>query len=129
VAAEQSPAPAEAPQPGDWSSVSISLSPAQTQQFVTLYRGLQDFDDRAAQARITCPRLCFVGSADDIEYGEQWGDVRISMAEPVVRHRAELEALGWEVRVIDGLDHMQAMQANQVLPILRPWLMSLGDPL
>ena len=34
------------------------------------------------------------------------------------------EALGWEVRVLEGLDHMQAMQAAQVLPILRPWLTS-----
>ena len=29
---------------------------------------------------------------------------------------------GWEVRVLEGLDHTQAMQAAQVLPILRPWL-------
>jgi hypothetical protein len=29
--------------------------------------------------------------------------------------------------VLEGLDHMQAMQAAQVLPILRPWLAgSLG---
>jgi hypothetical protein len=40
----------------------------------------------------------------------------------VVNRRAELEALGWEVRVLEGLDHIQAMQAAQVLPILRPWL-------
>jgi hypothetical protein len=26
------------------------------------------------------------------------------------------------VRVLEGLDHTQAMQAVQVLPILRPWL-------
>jgi hypothetical protein len=26
------------------------------------------------------------------------------------------------VRVLDGLDHTQAMQATNVLPILRPWL-------
>jgi hypothetical protein len=31
-------------------------------------------------------------------------------------------ALGWEVRVLEGLDHTQAMQAVHVLPILRPWL-------
>jgi len=24
--------------------------------------------------------------------------------------------------VLDGLDHIQAMQAKQVVPILRPWL-------
>jgi len=27
------------------------------------------------------------------------------------------------VRVLEGLDHTQAMQAVHVLPILRPWLL------
>ena len=48
----------------EWSSVSLSKD--QTKQFVTLYQALQEFDDQAAQVRITCPRLCFVGSADDL---------------------------------------------------------------
>jgi hypothetical protein len=46
------------------------------------------------------------------------------MAGPVIDRRAELEALGWQVRVLEGLDHMQAMQAAQVVPIVRPWLIS-----
>src|SRR5947209_10206904 len=116
------------PQPvieaGDWSSVQVTTSPDQTQQFVTLYQALQGFDDRAAQAHITCPRLCFVGSADEIQYGPKWGDVLISIAGPIIAGRAELESLGWEVRVLDGLDHLQAMQAKHVLPILRSWLAS-----
>ena len=106
----------------DWSQVQVTLSEAQTRQFLTLYQALQGFDDRAAQARLTCARLCFVGSADEIDYDERWGGVRVSMADPVVGGRAELEALGWQVRVLEGLDHTQAMQAAQVLPILRPWL-------
>ncbi len=63
-AAEQQPA-VEA---GDWSSVQVTTPPDQTQQFVTLSQALQGFDDRAAQAHITCPRLCFAGSADEIQY-------------------------------------------------------------
>jgi pimeloyl-ACP methyl ester carboxylesterase len=109
---------------GDWSSVQVTTSPDQTQQFVTLYQALHGFDDRAAQARITCPRLCFAGSVDEIQYGPKWGDVLVSIAGPLVAERAALESLGWEVRVLDGLDHLQAMQANQVLPILRSWLTS-----
>jgi pimeloyl-ACP methyl ester carboxylesterase len=124
VEAEKSSQPATAVQAGDWSSVSVSMSEAQTRQFVTLYRTLQDFDDRAAQGGITCPRLSFVGSADEIVYGEKWGSVHISMAGPVMQRRAELEALGWAVRVLDGFDHMQAMQATHVLPMLLPWLVS-----
>jgi pimeloyl-ACP methyl ester carboxylesterase len=108
----------------DWSQVEMTLTEAQTRQFVTLYQALQDFDDHAAQAQVRCPRLCFVGSADEITYNERWGGVRISMADPIIRRRAELESLGWQVHVLDGLDHTQAMQAPHVLPILRPWLLA-----
>ncbi len=48
----------------------------------------------------------------------------VSIAGPIIAERAELESLGWEVRVLDGLDHLQAMQAKQVMPILRSWLAS-----
>jgi pimeloyl-ACP methyl ester carboxylesterase len=106
----------------DWSTVEVTMSEAQTRQFVTLYQALQGFEDRAAQARLACPRLCFVGSADDIDYGERWGGVRVHLARPLLERRAELEGYGWDVRVLDGLDHTQAMQATNVLPVLRPWL-------
>jgi pimeloyl-ACP methyl ester carboxylesterase len=114
--------PAESSGEPDWSQVEVGLTEAQTRQFVTLYQALQDFDDRAAQAQLGCPRLCFVGSTDEITYDERWGGVQVSMADPVVRRRAELEALGWQVQVLEGLDHTQAMQAVHVLSILRPWL-------
>src|SRR5579863_2717588 len=106
----------------EWSSSAMSKD--QTRQFVTLYQALQGFDDRAAQAQITCPRLCFVGSADEIQYGKRWGDVHVSLAGPIVREREHLENLGWDVRVLDGLDHIQAMQATQVVPIVHSWLAS-----
>jgi pimeloyl-ACP methyl ester carboxylesterase len=99
----------QAPEEIDWSQVELTLSEGQTRQFVTLYEALQDFDDRAADA---------------IDYEERWGGVRVSVADPVIRHRAELEALGWQVEVLEGLDHLQAMQAARVLPILRPWLLA-----
>jgi pimeloyl-ACP methyl ester carboxylesterase len=131
VANAASPPPSGAEEPPDqpagevdWSQVQMTLTEGQTRQFVTLYQALQGFDDRAAQARLSVPRLCFVGSADEITYEERWGGVRVSLADPVVGRRAELEALGWQVRVLEGLDHLQAMQAAQVLPILRPWLTS-----
>jgi pimeloyl-ACP methyl ester carboxylesterase len=111
-----------APDELDWSSVEVTMSEAQTRQFVTLYNALQGFDDRAAQARLACPRLCFAGSADEIDYGERWGGVRVRLARPLLERRAELEGYGWDVRVLDGLDHTQAMQAASVLPVLRPWL-------
>jgi len=104
----------------EWSGMALSRD--QTWQFVTLYQALQGFDDRAAQAQITCPRLCFVGSADEIQYDQHWGNVSVSLAGPIVQGQAQLSDLGWDVRVLDGLDHIQAMQAKQVVPILRSWL-------
>jgi pimeloyl-ACP methyl ester carboxylesterase len=104
----------------EWSAAGLSKDG--TKQMVTLYQALQDFDDRAAQARLTIPRLCIVGSADEMDYGPAWGNLHVSISEPVIRNRAELEALGWDVVVLDGFDHMGAMQAAQVVPILRPWL-------
>ena len=109
------------PDESEWSGV---LSRDQTRQFVTLYQALQGFDDRAAQAQITCPRLCFVGSADEIQYDQHWGNVTVRLAGPIVQEQAQLSDLGWDVQVLDGLDHIQAMQAQQVVPILRPWLAS-----
>lgn len=128
-AAETATAPPSTAEAGDWSSVQVTESPAQMRQFVTLYQALQEFDDRATQGQITCPRLCFVGSTDEIQYGPQWGDVHVSLAGPIVRGRAELEALGWDVRVLDGLDHIQAMQATRVVPILRSWLAATVAPM
>jgi pimeloyl-ACP methyl ester carboxylesterase len=110
------------PSDDGWSDVGISEN--QAQQFMVLYEALQRFDDRAAQAHITCPRLCFVGAEDNIQYGAQWDNAYVTIAEPVIEHQSELEALGWDVRILDGLNHMSAMQAAQVIPIIRPWLIS-----
>lgn len=112
----------------DWSAVEVSASEAQTRQFVTLYEALQGFDDRAAQTLITCPRLCFAGSADEIPYGESWGGVTVNIAGAVMDQRAELETVGWDVRILNGLDHTQAMQPANVLPVLKPWLASRLSP-
>jgi pimeloyl-ACP methyl ester carboxylesterase len=106
----------------DWDSAPFTLTADQTRQFVTLYEALEGFDDRAAQSRITSPRLCFTGGRDDIDYGERWGNVRVEIGSRVVATRAELERLGWTVHVLDGMDHTQAMQPGAVLPVIRPWL-------
>jgi Predicted hydrolases or acyltransferases (alpha/beta hydrolase superfamily) len=110
----------------DWSTVELPMNTAQTEQFVTLYEQLQAFDDRAVQERIRCPRLCFAGSVDRIEYGAGWGEVTVDIVGPLIRQREELETHGWDVRVLDGLDHTSAMQAANVLPLLRPWLDALS---
>jgi pimeloyl-ACP methyl ester carboxylesterase len=109
-------------EPGDWDNAEVALSKDQTQQFLTLYQALKGFDDRAIQADLTIPRLCIAGSADNIRYGERWGDTLVSIGTPVAANQVVLEQLGWSVQLLEGLDHMQAMQAARILPIVEPWL-------
>jgi pimeloyl-ACP methyl ester carboxylesterase len=116
------PQPATPIEPGDWDNARIDVPPARTQQYVTLYEALRGFDDTAAQSRLTMPRLCFAGDADDIAYGPGWGEVTVRIAEPMARRRADLEADGWTVDLLPGLDHLGAMHSDVVLPLLRGWL-------
>jgi pimeloyl-ACP methyl ester carboxylesterase len=116
------PAPVGEPTPGDWDSVPFTRTPDQTLQYVTMYESLQDFDERAALAGLTVPRLAFAGEKDIIAYGSQWDDLVVDIAGPLAEHRAELVALGWTVETVPGADHMTAMRSDQVLPILLPWL-------
>ena len=109
-------------QPGDWDAVEVTQSPEQTQQYVTLYESLQDFHDRAVVDQIKVPRLVFAGADDDIEYGPRWGGTRVEIAAAVERNRGELTDRGWTVVIVPAADHMAAMHAGVVLPILIPWL-------
>jgi pimeloyl-ACP methyl ester carboxylesterase len=108
--------------PGDWDSVEFTQTPDQTQQYVTLYESLQDFDERAAMAQLRIPRLAFAGAKDNISYGPKWDNAYVPIAEPLREHRDELTTRGWTIELIPDADHMSAMQAATVLPILTPWL-------
>lgn len=106
----------------DWDSAELKLSGEQTKQFFTLYNDLQDFDDHKVQSKITCPRLCFVGSKDVQDYSQKWGGVTVDMATPLVKNAAKLAEYGWDVQVLDGLNHITAMQPVNALPVIKPWL-------
>ena len=109
-------------EPGDWDAAEVTQSPEQTEQYVTLYESLRDFDERAALDRLSVPRLAFAGEKDNIAYGPKWDNAYVAIGEPLRRHRDELVERGWTVEVIPGADHMSAMHAATVLPILVPWL-------
>lgn len=125
-AAGEPAGPVAEPEPGDWDSVSVQTTEAQSQQFVTLYEALQDFDDSAAALPGDLPKLAFAGAEDRIDYKPVWGGVQVAIGEPLVRHQATLTKAGWDVRVLPGLDHMGAMHSAVVLPILTGWLQKTG---
>jgi pimeloyl-ACP methyl ester carboxylesterase len=122
LAAEGRDAPAGDVTPGDWDTAQVQTSPAQTRQFLTLYESLQDFDDDAARARLTVPRLAYAGEEDDIVYSERWGGVTVRMATPLREHRERLEADGWRVELLPGRDHLGAMHSEVSVPLLTSWL-------
>ena len=72
-------------------------------QFVTYYLPLQSFDDRAAQAKITIPRLTYIGDSDRPNLN---GTDLTDMGGTVMKNRGELERLGWEVRIDPGKNHL-----------------------
>jgi pimeloyl-ACP methyl ester carboxylesterase len=117
-----------AAEPGDWDAAEVTATPDQTAQYVTLYESLRDFDERAALDRLRVPRLAFAGADDTVTYGPKWGDIRVAIGEPLARHRTDLAAMGWTVEVIPGADHLSAMGAGTVLPILTPWLTQVSAP-
>ncbi|WLQ04999.1 alpha/beta hydrolase [Arthrobacter oryzae] len=126
----QEPGPSAAPvadaEPGDWDSVSVQTTEAQTRQFVTLYEALQGFDDVTAAVPRGLPRLAFAGADDHIDYSPQWGGVQVQIGEPLARHQEELIAAGWDVQVLPGLDHLGAMHSSVALPLLTGWLRKVG---
>ncbi len=109
-------------QPGDWDAVEVSQTPEQAQQYVSFYESLQDFDERAALDRLRVARLAFAGANDTITYGPKWDGARVTIGDALSRHRDELIDRGWTVHLIPDADHMSAMQARTVLPIVAPWL-------
>jgi pimeloyl-ACP methyl ester carboxylesterase len=127
VANRETPPDVVEVQPGDWDAAEVTQAPEQIEQYVTLYESLQDFDERAALDRLSVPRLAFAGADDNITYSPKWGDAYVAIAEPLSRHHDELVKRGWTVQVIPGADHMSAMRATTVLPILIPWLNSLAS--
>src|SRR5262249_37509101 len=124
---DKEPAAAEV-QPGDWDAVEVTQTPDQTQQYVTLYESLQDFDERAALDRLTVPRLAFASANDNITYGAKWDNAYVAVGDALSRNRDELTKRGWTIELIPDTDHMSAMQATKVLPILTPWLKTNATP-
>jgi len=124
---DKQPAAAEL-QPGDWDAVEVTQTPDQTQQYVTLYESVQNFDERAALDRLSIPRLAFAGANDNIRYGAKWDSAYVAIADAVRRRRDELTRQGWTVELIPDTDHIGAMQASNVLPILTPWLKTNAAP-
>ena len=94
-------------------------SPENGRQFRTYYEGLQSFDDRAIQGALDIPRLNWIGDQDVPTLN---GKPLTHMGEVIIRNRAELEAAGWDVRILPGRNHLDAAAPDVHIPVIDEWL-------
>ena len=87
--------------------------------FLTFYRSLRGWNEREAVSTLTCPRMVFAGNKDEFTPG---CCQKIRIGPLVAEHRAELERMGWTVRMIDGFGHELGGRPDVVMPILRGFL-------
>lgn len=87
-------------------------------QYVTFYESIQGWPEADCVKRLTCPKMAYVGTDDEIERG----GVKMATAATLRAHRQELERCGWYVREIPGRDHSVWTDPATVVPLVRPFL-------
>jgi len=99
-------------------AMAVLRSLGQYAQWVTFNESVLGWPEREAVARITCPRLAVAGALGDSDAG----GVDIPIVSRIRAHRADLEAMGWQVREIPGRDHGVCLQPEVVVPAVREFL-------
>ena len=94
-------------------------SPENGRQFLTYYEGLQSFDDRSIQGALDIPRLNWIGDQDLPTLN---GKPLTHMGELIMRNRPDLEAAGWDVRIIPGKNHLDGGAPDVQAPLIDEWL-------
>ena len=88
-------------------------------QFLTYYEELQSFDDRSIQGALDIPRLNWIGDQDLPTLN---GKPLTHMGELIMRNRPDLEAAGWDVRIIPGKNHLDGGAPDVQAPLIDEWL-------
>lgn len=96
----------------------VLRSPAQYAQWSHFYRSLGDWSESRTTRGISVPRLAYAGGEGDVMAGRRL----IRNATTLRARQAELEALGWEVRLIAGQGHAVGLDATAVVPMVREFL-------
>jgi pimeloyl-ACP methyl ester carboxylesterase len=91
---------------------------AMLDQYVQFYESLQGWPEARVVPLIACPRMTFVGSADEVDLGA----VKVPLAATIRSRRAELEKLGWHLTEIPDRDHSIWTDPGTVVPIVRRFL-------
>ncbi len=86
-------------------------------QAAGFYRPLLDWPERQEVAKLTMPRMIYMGDRD---HGQGLGDRWQTSLSDLVRHaQPELEHVGWTVHWLPGHEHMTANAADVAMPVVR----------
>ena len=96
----------------------VLRSPAQYRQWSTFWNSLADWPEAATVPRIRCPRFALAGSVAVAD----GGGMVIPYGQVLSERRPQLEALGWEVALIEGHGHEDCVDPAVMLPAVRRFL-------
>jgi pimeloyl-ACP methyl ester carboxylesterase len=96
----------------------VLRSPAQYAQWSHFYRSLGDWSEEQTCSRLNIPRLAYAGGEGDVLAGSRL----IRNASTLLAKQKELEAMGWQVRLISGKGHAVGLEPAAVLPLVRGFL-------
>lgn len=91
---------------------------ASSSVWATYYRSIENWNERKAVSKFTCPRMAFAGSDDVIKAN----GITVPIGPLVAAHRQELEEMGWTVELVDGFDHELGRRSEVVVPMIREFL-------
>lgn len=96
----------------------VLRDPGQYRQWATFWNSLAEWPEAAAVPRIRCPRMAIAG---DVAVAEAGGMI-IPYGRVLAERRAELEALGWEVELLEGRSHEDCVDPAVIMPPVRAYL-------
>lgn len=96
----------------------VLRSPAQYAQWSTFYGSVQDWPEARYARSIACPKLAFAGAEGDTTAGSE----AINNASILRDRQQELEAMGWQVELIEGRGHSVCMEPEVLVPVVRAFL-------
>jgi pimeloyl-ACP methyl ester carboxylesterase len=96
----------------------VLRSPAQYAQWSHCYRSLGNWSEAETTRAVKVPRLAYAGGNGDVMAGSRL----IRNATTLRARQAELEGLGWEVRLVPERDHAVGLDAAVVVPMVRDFL-------
>jgi pimeloyl-ACP methyl ester carboxylesterase len=93
-------------------------SPMDAKPYVTFYESVQEWPEETAVGRVSCARMAFFGTADEVDLA----GVKVPVARIFESRRKDLERQGWHIAEFAGRDHSLWMDAKTVVPVVRSFL-------